>query len=83
MEPDKKSELLEEAARRLAEHFDSVQIIAVAQSSDGDDVVSSYSSGSGSFYERLGAVREWVIRQDEQVKVQVRHEALDGDGGEQ
>lgn len=57
--------ILTEAAEKLGEHFDSVQIIAVTSNQGSERCAASLTAGTGSYYERLGATREWVITQEE------------------
>jgi hypothetical protein len=70
---------IQDAANLLGEHCDSVQIIAVVHNDKGDDMVVSYAAGSGSLYERIGATREWLIRQDEYTKEHARRHAFNDD----
>lgn len=63
--------ILDAHAAGLMEHFDSVQIIATKRL--GGSTVNA-ASGGGNFYARYGSVREWLIRQDEMVRENVREE---------
>lgn len=54
----------------LREHFDSVQIIACRKETGlSDGSVSRFCRGAGSFYERMGAARAWLLREDEQERL--------------
>ena len=55
--------LVEEAVDRLAEHFDSVRIIATKD--DGPGGTSRHiTRGAGSYYAQIGSVRNWLISED-------------------
>lgn len=58
---------IDKAAEELGEHVDSVQIIITYHRGDRGESA-SYSNGKGCFYARMGAVKEWVIRQDQYTK---------------
>lgn len=65
---------LEDALETLSEFFTAVHIFAVkTETADegGDGVAGdlAFSSGRGSYYQRLGFIREWVIRQDERSRL--------------
>lgn len=64
--------VLTNVAEKLGEHFCSVQIVAVANNTDGDRCVAALSAGTGSYYERLAATREWVLSQEEYIKERAR-----------
>ncbi len=64
--------IAERAAAELMEHATSVQIIVTARGRDGGTV--SFATGRGCFYSRLGAAREWVVKQDERVRRAVARE---------
>lgn len=59
----KRQRILERHAAALMEHFESVQIVAVA-ADRGDRTVTMHSRGMGSYYERMGAVRHWLQREE-------------------
>lgn len=64
--------VLTNVAEKLGEHFCSVQIVAVANNTDGDRCVAALSAGTGSYYERFAATREWVLSQEEYIKERAR-----------
>lgn len=54
------SELLKNAAARLMEHFDTVQIFAtIHESSD----TSQYIEGQGNYFARKGQIQYWLERE--------------------
>lgn len=57
-------EMVDQAAAKLAEHFDSVQIFVTRQCG-GEEQTWSYEAGKGNFYARLGQVQEFVCVQDQ------------------
>lgn len=56
----------------LMEHCDSVSII-VTRKAEGDSW-SMLASGDGNVYARAGAMREWLVRDDEGTRAQKRRE---------
>jgi len=65
---------VEECAQKMSEHWDSVRIIATNHHKGFTGI---YSSGRGNFYAQIGGVREWIMRQDEGTKQNVRDESKD------
>ncbi len=63
--------VLDSVLAGLSEHFDNVQIIATR--SDGTDTL-VIDRGTGNWYARYGAVREWIIIQEERTKIHTRQE---------
>lgn len=53
--------LLSDAANKLIEHFDSVQIIATSYENDGTTLTHS---GRGNLYARRASVRRWLRSED-------------------
>lgn len=74
-----RQKLLVKAATQLGEHFTSVMILASRPEDGVDNGTTRFEASSGSFYERFGMARAWVIRQEEEERVQVRMSAEDGD----
>jgi hypothetical protein len=57
----------------LREHFDSVQIFASRWNPDGKESDTfSYSMGQGNYNARYGQVRGWILKQEEQYRVEAR-----------
>ena len=63
-EQDKIKHLVDDACTRLIEHVDSVQILVTFHTEDGQPT-SSYETGRGNFFARLGQVVEWLEMQRE------------------
>lgn len=61
--------LIEHHAAMLAEHFDSVQIIASVHEQGKTRRINS---GNGNYFARLGSVQEWLVAQDEQSREEIR-----------
>lgn len=54
----------------LGEHFDSVQIfVTLHERSEG---TLNYAKGVGSWFSRYGQVREWLIKEDEAARIEIR-----------
>lgn len=64
-------DLLKKHAADLGEHFDSVQIIVTKHESDEIGTVFAH-QGAGDYYARLGAVTEWLTRQEELARLRVQ-----------
>lgn len=66
-------EMLAKAARALGEHFDSVMIFASRyQPNEGEGTTLTMNSGVGNWHTRYGQVREWLIKADEQGRIDER-----------
>lgn len=56
-------DLMQETARRLAEHFDAVQILASVETSAGTRYISR---GCGNWFARQGMAREFIANEESQ-----------------
>jgi hypothetical protein len=74
-EPVTPATLLQGAASTLAEHYDSVQIIATYRNSEG--LTGLHHHGVGNWYAREGSVREWIKVQDARTREEAIHPADD------
>lgn len=63
---------VEDALQALMPFFHSVQIVAVAI--DGDSTI-TIPRGDGCHHTRYGAVREWMIKEEELMRIAARREA--------
>lgn len=61
---DGKLELLEAASAKLAEHFDSVIILASGPTEDGTGATTMFKSQRGNVHAHEGVVREWLREQE-------------------
>ncbi len=62
-----------EVAEALSEHFDTVQIFCTRY--DGKDIGTlTVATGLGNWYARTGHVDEWLLKEREATKVQIRKE---------
>lgn len=62
---------LDRHVAQLMEHFDSVQIICTRFEAKAGKT-SCASRGDGNWYARVGAVREWLIRDDQATREDVK-----------
>ncbi len=69
MSDDQDMRELERHVAQLGERFDSVRIIAM---SHRDGITYTHSFGSGNFCAQSGAVREWLMRKDEEIRETAR-----------
>lgn len=66
--------MVREAAERLGEHFDSVQILTTRHEPGTEDGTVNVNYGVGNWFTRYGQVREWLIKCEERTKAFVRRE---------
>lgn len=66
--------IVENACTLIVEHVESVQVVVTIHSEDWDSS-RSITCGRGSLYARLGAVREWLLMQDEYIRDHARKTA--------
>lgn len=74
---DEQRERIQRIVAQLQEHCDSVQVFATFRY-DGE--TAGISVGSGNWYARLGQIKDWLLRLDEQAKCETRlahEESLD------
>lgn len=67
---DKKLELLKNQAKVLRQSFDTVQIF-VGKNDEETGVTTMY-WGDGNYYARYGQIRQWLLQEDEQARMEVR-----------
>ena len=58
-------DVVRDAALRLAEHYDTVQIFVSSYEPGEDGSAESYSYGVGNWFTRYGVVRNWLIREEQ------------------
>lgn len=68
---DRHMKVLKSHTAQLMEHFDNVQIFATRQNNDDDTTITAH-FGGGNWYARYGHVREWVTREEERARANVR-----------
>lgn len=76
MDHDERSDILRRHAAMLSEHFDSVEIVACKTNDDGNGVA-RFQWGLGSWFERYGLVRSWVVRAEAQMQDEHRIDSED------
>jgi hypothetical protein len=67
--------LVKKAVQELGEHVDTVRIFVTVASDDDSHAHCSYTQGGGNFYAQRGQVQEWLIREDEQCRIEERKDA--------
>lgn len=60
---ERNGKLLDKAVADLYEHFDSVQIFATNHE---NETTYSQTRGRGNWFARIGNIKAWVVRQDQQ-----------------
>lgn len=74
-DPNRKTiELIDKCIAMIGEHCTSVRLVAVLPAEGGSTI---YTIGNGDFYSQIGAVKEFIIRQDEFSKIRTREDAGD------
>lgn len=70
---DKDLKLVQLAVDQLIEHFDTVQVLVTRCNGDEDGTV-SVSLGAGNWFARYGHVKDWIVKEEEKVRKEVRLE---------
>lgn len=73
-EMNRDHERLVEAIQPLMEHFDAVQIFSTRYDPESGQTY-TYSTGKGNWNSRKGTVGDWVKKEDEAIRVQVRKDS--------
>ncbi len=60
--------LIQSHCSQLMEHFASVRIVAVHVNGESGETA-RISRGAGDYYSQYGAVKDWLIYQDEQTRI--------------
>lgn len=68
---EEQDEVLQKALDSLTEHFESVTI-SVTHLSEG--ITHSQVVGSGNYFARIGAINEWLLREEERNRCKIRDE---------
>ncbi len=72
--PESDRQMVEEAAAKLMENFDSVRIF-VTKHDGGREATAAFDTGAGNFYAQLGQVSEWLcIQKQYQVNWAIRND---------
>jgi hypothetical protein len=87
MSDDKKAderdeEALQKALDQLGEMFDTVQIFVTRNVGETDGNTVFRARCVGNHFARLGQVRDWLIRRDEETRVEVRKQLKEEEGDE-
>lgn len=69
-------ERLKTTVENLAEHFDTVHIFVTRVSDEEVDEGGTVNAcfGTGNWFARSGQIKEWVLKQDERARKEVREE---------
>jgi hypothetical protein len=67
------NDLLNEAARQLTEHFDSVRIFVTLTDQDkSGQFTRSCTTGYGNYWASLGYIEHWVNKKKEEARIEAR-----------
>lgn len=74
LKPETPEDILQEALESLREHFDNVQIFASSHVSTGtsENDTDAWTVGSGNWHARCGQIQDWMLREDENVRIHTR-----------
>ena len=65
-------ERLMDACDRLSAYFETVQIFATKPNKDKDNSTLMFNQGQGNYFARYGQVKDWILREEEVSRNQVR-----------
>lgn len=71
---DEDMKRIRDACEVLSEHYDTVQIFVTRHDAGGVGGTVSATWGSGNWFARHGQVREWLVKDDELVRIKVRRD---------
>lgn len=81
MDPDQTAEadlkVVREHAQKLGEHFDTVMIFVTRHESGEKNGTVRLRFGLGDWYARYGNVREWLVKSEEQIRIDAREDKND------
>lgn len=66
-------ERIDKFVEMIGEHCTSIRVVAVLPAAKCDSSI--YTVGNGDFYSQIGAVKEFIIRQDEFSRIKTREDA--------
>lgn len=69
---DEDVERVRKACEALGENYDSVQIFVTRHEPGELDGTVNLNWGAGNYFTRSGQVREWLVKQDERAREEVR-----------
>lgn len=67
--PDDSMAVVDSCVAVMSEHFDSVLVLATRRHPDG---TSTFTRTGGNFYASYGVAREWLLKHDEDARIQQR-----------
>jgi len=73
MPNEEMEKMVEDSADRLMEHFDSVRIFVTVHRGDKEST-KGITKGRGNYYAQIGQVREFIIRDDKQTRMEEEKE---------
>jgi hypothetical protein len=73
-ESEQDFKLCKDAAEKLGEHFDSVQILATRHSGGENSETVSMVYGVGNWFARYGQAKDWVVKSDSRTHRSVMEE---------
>ena len=63
---------MKKAVAELGEFFDCVQLFCSRHDASKDDLTTSFHTGRGNWFARLGQTREWMAKKDEEARESAR-----------
>ena len=63
---------IEKAAAELGEHYDPVMIVCTRHEAVTEGGSTLEAHGTGNYYGRIGSVRQWLVKQEEEARVRAR-----------
>lgn len=71
-------QLVTKAIEQLGEHFDTIQIFATRYTGGEKGGTVHVCKGDGNWYARYGQVVEWINREEESARIEMRNDREDG-----
>lgn len=70
-------DIVQSHANALGEHFDSVMIFVTRHESGEKNGTVRLRLGVGDWYSRYGVVREWLVKTEEQIRIDAREDSAE------
>lgn len=71
-EPNADVDRIKRVVAELGEHFDTVQVFATRCEDGTLDGTINVQFGAGNWFARYGQVRNWIVKEDEAIRAEVR-----------
>lgn len=66
--------IMQHAIDRMSEHFDSVQVFVSRYEPNQEGGTMSLHLGQGNWFARFGQVKEWVVKREENARIDCRRD---------